>query len=379
MPAPPPDQVQQPESIALGRFDGIKNTVKRERLSPRDLARAVNVDLDDDGQLHRRRGYTKVASGSCHSLYQSNNGNVYGVRNGDLCLINPDYSFDILRMGVGGDFNVGFLGLAYTSIGPKVYFSSDTDAGIIDTETHIVGNWGHDGDFWLSPVVNPTETLPDVRGRLLGRPPRARCMTYYNGRIYMAHKHVLWATDLWLYDYVDKTRTFLPFEDDILMLGAVSDGIYVSTASGMWFLKGDDLASLRRVWITDSVALPGSMVYIPQEIANPEQIPQERDVRMSIAFMTNKGFCLASEGGTLMNLTETRMFFPPAKRAGAMFRRQDGYNQYVVTQDHEGGPTGNAAIGDYAEARIIRGRDKWVQATEGLTINDQFSPDWRIA
>lgn len=202
-------------------------------------------------------------------------------------------------------------------------------------------------------------------------------MTYYNGRLYLAHKRTLWATDLWLYDYVDKTRTFLPFEDDIVMVGTVSDGIYVGTLGGTYFLKGDDLASLRRISVTDSVALAGSMVYIPQEIANPEQSPQERDVRMSIAFMTNKGFCLGTEGGNIMNLTETRMFFPPAKRGSAMFRRQDGFNQFVVVQDHEGGPTGNAAIGDYAEARIIRGRDKWVPMTEGLSISEQFSPDWR--
>lgn len=378
MPAPPPEQqAQPPESIALGRFDGIKNTDKRERLSPRDLAGAINVDLDDDGQLHRRRGFTKVAAGSYHSLFLANNNKIYGVKDGDIGRINLDYTFDVLRLDVGGDYSVGFSGLAYASVGPKVYFSSDTASGIIDTETDIISDWGDSQDIWLSPVVNPIQNLPDVRGKLLGAPPRARCIAYYNGRLYLANKRTLWATELWLYNYVDKTRTFFPFEDDITMVGAVSDGLYVGTEGGVYFLKGDTLAELRRIPVMDSPAIPGSMVYIPQEIANPEQVPQERDVRVSVGFMSTQGFCVAAEGGQVMNLTETRMFFPKAQRASAMFRRQDGYNQYVVSMDSGGDPRGNAAIGDYVDARIIRGRDKWVQVGEGLNISEQFSPTWR--
>lgn len=379
MPGPPPDQEQQPESIALGRFDGVKNTVKRERLTQRDLMKALNVDLDDDGQLHRRRGITKVAGPAWHSLFHANNDNIYGVWNGDLARVFPDYSTSVLRVGVGGDYNVGLSGLAYAQVGAKIYFSSDTDRGIIDTTTDDVGDWGSDPDIWLSPVVNPTATLPDIRGKLLGRPPFARAIAYYNGRLYLANKNLLWATELWDYNHVDKTRTFWQFEDEVLMVGGVSDGVYVGTASGVYFLTGASLPEMRRVSVIDSGVVAGSMVYIPQEIANPENAPRERDVKMSLVFLTTAGVIMAAEGGEVMNLTETRHIFPSVKRAAGMYRRQDGYNQYVVVGDAGGTPVNSAAIGDHVDARIIRGRDKWVQVLEGISISEQFSPEWRIA
>jgi hypothetical protein len=378
MPAPPPDQApQETESIALGRFDGLKNTVKRERLSARDLARAVNIDLDDDGQIHRRRGTTKVASGEFHSLFQANNSVAYGVKNGDLGVINPDYSFDLLRMGVGGDYNNGEPAVAYVQVGSSIYFSSTSASGIIDTTTNLIGDWGSSQDIWLSPVVNPTNTLPEVGGKLIGRPPLATSLAYFKGRIYLAQGRSLWATELYLYQFVDKTRTFFTYESEIVFVGAVSDGLYIGTTDGVYFMSGE--FPQRRVKIMDSPAVPGSLVYVPGELANPPQVGLQADepASVSIGFMTTTGFCVGSEGGHAVNLTESRVFFPKAQRAATLFRRQDGFNQYIMVADHEGSPAGNAAIGDYVDALIVRGRDKWTQITEGLNIYDQFTPLWR--
>ena len=52
--APP----EAPQTIVLSGFSGMKNTVSEERLKQDELFAAVNVDIDDVGQLRRRRGLT---------------------------------------------------------------------------------------------------------------------------------------------------------------------------------------------------------------------------------------------------------------------------------------------------------------------------------
>ena len=164
MPQQPPPINPDP-SIVFGKFAGLVNTVTAERLDPNELARAVNVDLDDRGQLHRRRGYNRKLVGRCHSLYATG-GTAYAVVDNWLCLINSNFTTVPLMAGFNDD------PLSYTTVGDTVYFSSRSNSGKI-----VAGEvlpWGENVDhIWLSPVVHPTPTLAEVRGKLLGKPPLA--------------------------------------------------------------------------------------------------------------------------------------------------------------------------------------------------------------
>lgn len=355
----PPETPQGiPESIVFGRFDGLKNTVDRERLSARDLAVAINVDLDDDGQPHRRRGQKLVMSGSTHSLFEADDGTIYGVFNGDLGIIEPGYFLTVLRAGVGGNVSSGDRNISYWQIGDNIYFTAPYCSGIINHPTGVVSDWGPEQSFWYSPVINPSSTLPAIKGKLYAGPPRASDMAYYNGRLYLSHGRMLWATVFQLYTLVDRTRGFIQFETDITMVGVVTDGLYIGTLDGLYFLSGGSFEKLKRTRVMDTPVIAGSMVYVPQELANPPQVPSNYDTPMqvSLAFMTTRGMCVAEEAGKTTNLTEGKFFFPSGVRASAMFRRQDGMNHYVVCLDSEGGPVDDARFGDYVDAEIIRGK-----------------------
>jgi hypothetical protein len=376
MPSPPPsDQVLQPQgvepSVKLDRFKGLKNTLTYERMAQDDLWRATNIDLDDDNQIHRRRGYTRVAVGSFHSLWTSEESFVYGVYNDVLSLIQPDYSMVPILAGVGDAYSNGGLGLDYAQVGRDVYFTGQSAAGIISTATQTVSPWGPSEDIWLSPVVNPTANLPEIRGKLLGAPPRASYITAYNGRMYIGQGRTVWCTELYAYGLVDKTRNFFQFEGEITMLGTVADGVFVGTTEGVWFLAGPAFP-LKRTRVMDSPVLPRSMVYVPAELANPPQVGTQvvTPLEVSLIFQTSKGVCVGMDGGKTNNLTEHKFFFPQALRGAAMFRRQDGMNQYIAVNDSEGQPTNGARIGDYVEATIIRAKNTWVSITEGLRARD---------
>lgn len=348
---PPSYPVPPPDSVIFGQFDGLKNTVTRERLKPTELETAKNIDLDDAGQARRRRGTRRVANGSWHSAYSDPSGLVLGVKDGVLGIVQPDYTFDPLLPSVGIEH------LDYVRVGDVVYFSSLLTSGKFDLVSGQVLPWGQTGGDaqWISPVIIPTPTLGPVNGYMLGKPPMATDLTYWNGRIYLGCGKMLWLTELYLYDYVDKTRTFFQFEDDITMLAAVTDGVYVGTRSMVYFLSGPTIKELKRVPLMSAGAVHGSAVQVPAEQIKP-QINQDplSPTKNAVMFLTTAGIVAGFDGGVTYNLTQADVLLPSAGQAAAMYRRQDGINQFVAVINSGGDPTDNARIGDYVDVEIRR-------------------------
>lgn len=337
---------EAPESLIVDQFAGIRNTVSEERLAPADLAAAVNVDLDDAGQARRRRGHALKLPGVCHSLTRVA-GRTLVVKDGVLGELYPDYSFRDIVL-------VGPRPLSYVNVGSTIYFSSETISRKIINGT--AQPWGEEVSpgQWLSPVITPTDTLGEISGKLLGLPPTAHDLTHFRGRIYLAAGNLLWATELYLYDLVDKTRNFIQFEDEITMLASVDDGIYVGTTAAVYFLEGTLSEGLRRSHVMDAAAIRGSAVHVPQSRVHPSArrgpVPEDEVP----VFMTTRGICAGLKGGEVYNLTQDRMVFPAGYSAAALYREDQGANSYVAVTDSAGSPEANARIGDYVDAQIIR-------------------------
>lgn len=342
----PRPEDQPPESIVVGQFIGMRNNLTRERLMPGELEKALNVDIDDSGQVRRRRGYTQKLTGGWHSPFTWRD-ETYAVKDGELGIITPGYVFNSL-MVVGSD------PLSYTAVDETMYFSSRSAAGKVTGGA--VYPWGSltGSGVWLSPVITPSATLGAIAGQQLNNPPLAEHIVAYKGRIYLANGKTLWATELYLYDVVDRTRNFIQFESDITMLGAVDDGLVVGTEDGLYYLAGTLSTGLKQVMINDSAPVPGSAVYMPSSKVYPQardSVPQEST---AMVFLTDQGVCAVFNGGQLFNLTHTNMAFPKAVRAAGLYREQDGVNQYLATADTAGTPTAQVRIGDYVEAEIVR-------------------------
>lgn len=364
-PVPTPSQQDPNAGIAFSKFIGLKNTVTAERLGPEELEVAINVDIDDAGQFHRRRGKTRVATGNFHSLFTNSGGVTFCVKNGFLGVVNPDFSFNALGSGYNDP-------LVYCQVGPKIYFSSVSISGAIDLTSMTIVPWGSTPDLFYSPVVNPTATLPEIRGRLYGKPPLATQLAYFNGRIYLAQGRQVWATELYLYDFIDKTKNFWTFEANVTMIGVVKDGLYVGTTEGVWFIYGV-YGEMKRERVMDSGVIPGSLVYIPAELANPPQIQLQADelVKMAILFLTTSGYCGAQDGGVCYNFSETKFVFPDIISTAAVYRMQDGMHQYLLSANSGGTPSANTRIGDYLDAQLIRG-GAWNNLRDTLRIADRM-------
>lgn len=343
-----PGRPELPESVVLQAFKGLNNTVAPERLTPDELERAENIDLDDRGHIRRRRGATLLVSGQFHSLFTAADGTMYVVRDGVLSRLLPNNN--TVSLGT----IVGRTPLAYVQVGEHIYFSSPTHSGVI-LPTDAVIPWGSAATTWVSPVVNPSDTLHETRGKLLGPPPLATSLAHLNGRIYLATGRALWATELYLYHFVDKTRGFQQYEADITGVRAVPSGLYVGTEESVYFLSGP-FGEMRRERVVMSGLVPGSMVDLPSNVVLPSQIRQDGPsaTRPGIMFLTKDGVCAAFDGGACYNLTDATMTFPEAQSAAAMFREQDGLSQYIAVTDTGGTPTSTARVGDYVDAEIRR-------------------------
>lgn len=343
MPAPE----ELPESIILQQFSGLKNTVAPERLTATELERALNVDLDDTGQIRRRRGYDRKLTGSFHSI-RDIGGKVYGAKDGVLGIIREDYTFFSL------DVTVGIAPVCYAEVDGNVYFNNAAVAGVIAAD-ETVSDWGAtDGQgTWISPVHTPTETLGEISGRLLGDPLRATSIEPYKGRIYLARGKTLWATELYLYHYIDRTRNFMQFEHEITLLMAMSDGLYVGTEGGLYFIQGT-FGAFKLSEVVSSIVLPGSGVWVPTDLVHPQAQQSPVPTGLAAVLMTSDGILACFDGGNCYNLTHGRVVFPAGISAAALFRQDSGVNSYVAALDSAGGPAANARIGDYVEAEIVR-------------------------
>lgn len=349
----PQDPNAPPESVVLGQFNGLKNTVAPERLDASDLEIARNIDLDDAGQARRRRGFRKIINAEFHSL-QNVGTKVFAVRAGSFGRIRDDYSFNPL-------FNVGSSPVCCTAVNEEVYFSSAVGSGVIDPAADSISPWGQTGGQgeWLSPVINPTATLGPVAGKLLGDPPLATCLEAYHGRIYLAAGKTLWRTELYQYHYIDKTRGFYQFEHDITLVMGVDDGLYVGTTGGLYFLEEERIlmrtfGSLKLTRVIDGYVVPGSGVGLPVDLVRPQTMGQPVGTGTAIVFLTDAGVMAGFNSGETFNLTIGRVILPEMVSAAALFRQDQGANSYVAAVDSAGGPAANARIGDYVDAQIIR-------------------------
>ena len=342
MASAPPDL---PQSIVLGAFDGIRNTVTEERLKQTELSAAVNVDIDDAGQLHRRRGRNRVDAASYHSLTDLGDRHMV-VRDGVLGFLSPGYAFT-------GLVSVGPEKLCYTRVGNTIYFTSRIASGKVVDD--VLLPWGIEGaGEWISPVIRPTATLGAISGKVLSAPPHATEIEAYRGRIYLAAGPVLWATELYLYDKVDLDKNFVVLEDDITMVRAVADGLYVGTTRQLIFLRGTLSEGLKHELVLDAPVIQGSAVLVPWSKVHPRARTQPVPEGNGPVFMTGDGICLGLDGGEVYNLTQDHMVFPGAVSAAALYREDQGTNSYVAVTDSAGGPSANARIGDYVDAEIVR-------------------------
>ena len=405
--------------MELKKFIGLANTVDPEALPEGSLAQAINVDIDDQGKLHRRRGLQLAAAGSFHSVFTSSEDVTFAVLNGDLCRLDGSMHTTVIQAGVGYDK------ISYCQIGERIFAKSRTQAlrfsakgpvmawgvplvdsftlaqtsgimplaqyrvavtytrsldglevgatvqqilasgGIAVTGIPIIG--GYTANVYVSTPNGEVMFLVaegvgssygiSMGAQELGVPLRTLDiyppigtgpLATQKGRIFIWDGCILWATEPYQQERVRRATGFRMFESAGTFIGAVVDGLYIGTETAVWFMGGEfDDASLA------IVSSDGAPAQSPQQI-DLSYVTDGKEQGVGLVFMTHAGIYVGMPSGKALNLTGNTFLFPKASEIAALFRRQDGINQFVGAATHPGTPTGSARFGDFVDAEIIR-------------------------
>jgi len=124
-----------PKTVPIEGFKGLNNVLRPERTPQEYLKKALNINLDKQGNISKRKGYTLEDTGDYSCIWANKDGTqCYGVKDGNL--VSVDYSFNTttLQAGLGPEV------VSFEEINNIIYLTSPTFKGII--ENRVLRTWG---------------------------------------------------------------------------------------------------------------------------------------------------------------------------------------------------------------------------------------------
>ncbi len=295
----------EPAKIEFSNFRGINNVEDAHNLGNDELVEAPNIDIDNRGKAKRRNGYTKklTPSGVLHSMW-SNDRRCLFVDGTTLKQLFTDYTSATIRS------NVSAYPMDYVDVNEDIYYTNASVNGYVKN--------GIDTRF-TDPGINYKKV-----------PPPGQHIEHYNGRNYIAQNQTIWITDAYALGRVDMRKGFISMKDEVTMIKAVDDGIYVSIGdindrSSIIFLGGSGPEDFIYKVVADYGAIEGTAV-------KPRSAFLEDGIDgTTVMWTSRKGICRGANGGNFKNLTASRYEVPNNRYGAGLFKLENGIPQYIAS------------------------------------------------
>ena len=305
---------RSPISIFSGTT-GINNKVdpSRLRFDPKtgivDLAAAVNTDVDDTGRPSRRRGRTAtVRAEAWKNLFGCGSYGI-GTKGNALCVIESDLSYTALR-------NI-------TSYA-KMSYVRDTDGEqdvVYYTNGHENGKIINKVSYAWS-VGEKTSETKEFSAAPIGHLIEKR------KRMFIAQDNILWYSEPNSNDLYRLGTNHFRFMSRTRMVQAVAGGLWVSDSDAIYFLGGEINPSNMEMPLQEKMAdypvSRGTGVKVPGS-----KIGDEGLSGIVVMFTTNKGVCIGTRDGQLINATERKIDLPSSLTGAGLYK--DG--KYICVID----------------------------------------------
>jgi hypothetical protein len=295
----------QSKEFNVGTVAGVNNIIDNARMEPYELVYAYNIDISDKGMPSRRMGTSKkvVPVGTTHSMWGDNKMCFY-VENGVLKRLHEDYTSTSLRTGVAN------YHMSFCEVNDKYYYSNPSAIGYV-----------HNG-------VNNLFTAPTEENR--SAPLPGQHIEYYNGRLYIARNQTIWYTDVNYFNQVDRRSSFIQLDNEITMMKAVDDGIWVCTGDinrqATHFIQGATRDEFRLKSVAGYGCIEGSDI----KVKDGSKVGEGFSGTV-IMWASDGGICIGGNSGRFINTTDGK-FNTPNRRFGAgLFREENGVAQYITT------------------------------------------------
>lgn len=288
-------------------FGGINNHDEQEKILPRgsksQLTIGTNVDLDNNGMIHRREGYAAPSySGSgIHSLW-SNGAVCLFVQDPDLKMLDPGLtSSGTIRAGVGSSRMV------YADAAGRAYYANETVIGYVENGS------GYTFDA-------PTMTYRKIM-------PAGHLIEWFNGRLYVARQNQIWASDPMYPGQTHEREGFRQFAGRLTMMRGIREtGMVISDGISVYLLQGLDWKDFSLVKLADFPAILGTDAKL-DGAKFVKAVPGEM-----VLWLSAKGICAAGKSGFYQAITLDDYHPVSTAEGTAIVREAHGHYQYLVLQ-----------------------------------------------
>lgn len=226
-------------------------------------------------------------------------------------------------------------------------------SGPVEARVYVTTANGTDLQYFAScaPGASSFSIGAHAPGRLLttlfhDQFPPSKFLLAKHGRIFGAIKRqVMWSHPMY-YGLYDNTKNFLMMPGDVTMLAAPESPrfiVYVSTASKVYALQGDSIATATLSVVSNQGAIPGSMAMLPAEVMGMESIIAPVPV-----WVGGDGLPYAGTDQGVLPLHKV-FTYPIFDKASAIFAQTNGDSRYIVS-GRGGRPSGLVATDTFVAA-----------------------------
>jgi hypothetical protein len=262
-----------------------------------EMTELSNVDVNNNGKVLRRRGYTLRVNNAAHSMW-SNNKECYFIENGFLKRFNSDYTINI----------VGTL-----PSNRRAVYEQVNDVIVIS-----------DGDYYRILQDNFLYSA-DVKD---GLPPvGGQTLCFFKGRLYIGKESNIYFTLPYDIETMDEVNNLIPLASYVKMIVAVDDGMFISTSKEIFFFKGNSPEEFEVIKVANYPAIYGTATKCKGEIFGEalQGVSSE-----AIIFATTQGICVAGDSGFFRNISKYKFQYKPGTFGTAILKEQNGITQYIM-------------------------------------------------
>ena len=289
-----------------GYVRGLNNLADGTDLSNDELAKASNIDLDDDGNPSRRKGQTSVLAGNFTSLWSDKDTCLaVNVTARALVQIFTDYTTATILTGVDPARR-----MVYGKVLDKIYY----------TNGQIIGYLQGNGNYSLpTPVGEYKATLPP-----------GEFLKLFNNRLYVGTGNKLIMSDVGEYSQYDERFFGRQFGKSLTLLEAVNDGLFVADDK-TYFIGVMDPLELKQGAIKD-IAPYGAIKHASLRVDGSLLVKGKTVPGKIVYWASEEGICFGTDGGEFGNYTRQRYELPDGQVGAALLRKNHkGTNQVIIT------------------------------------------------
>ena len=290
----------------LKKFSGINNVDDARRLYPdvtdnRDyafpLTQANNVEIDNTYKIKSRDGYTSLLAGTdIHSLWADGDKCFY-VDGQTLYQLLPDFTTITIRTDLTLKARV-----SYALVNDRVYYTNNYQCGYV----HNFVNYSY---------MNPERQFKQEL-------PAGSIIEIFMSCLFVAVGNIMYISDP-LCDYYDIRSGYRIFPDELTMIRALDDGMYVSDIKKTYFLSGRGNDDFNKTEVESEPAIKFSDVRTSAESMG---YGVKGDV---VIWTSSTGICVGDSGGSVKNMTFDRYQLTEHGRGAAFVKEVGNIKHYI--------------------------------------------------